>query len=108
MNNNKEKAFLIRKASTTFAIIFITLALFIVPWIIYQYIPAISSVLGYTGESFCTNPYVYIILIGIATVLSVFSMLLSWLLVKGPSHWKVFMIFEAVVLLNTLIAAFLN
>ncbi len=97
-----------RKAFTTLAIVVITIALVIAPWIIYQYTSAISAALGYTGQNFCTNPYVYKILIGIAVVLSVFSLLVSWLLVKGSSHWKVFMLFEAPILLNTFIAAFLQ
>ena len=108
MNNNKEKTSLTRKTYTVVAIVIITIAIIITPWLIYQYIPAMSAILGYTGDSFCANPYVYPTLIGIAVMLSVSSLLLSRLLVKGPSQWKVLIIFEAVVILNAFIAALLN
>ncbi len=108
IKNNNEKVFLPGDDFTFFAIVIITIALLIIPWIIDQYTPAMSAVLGYTGKNFCLNPYAYNILIVIGVVLSVISLLLSRLLVKSPSYWKVFMLFEAALLLSILIIAFLQ
>jgi len=86
------------------AAVIIAILLIIVPWILYQYNSAVSATLGYTGESWCANPYAYKIPIGIAVALGIFSVLLSRLLAKGRSQWILLIIFETIVLLNTTFA----
>lgn len=108
LNYKKEKSSRIRKASTIFAIVVIALVLLFVPWLIYQFIPAVSAFPGYTGESKCVYPYTNEILIGAVVVVSIVSKIASRLLIKGPAHWKVFLLFEVVLLVSTVIFMFLN
>ncbi len=93
------------KADIWVAIIVITLIFFILPWIISQDIPAISTVLGYTEQNFCVNPYLYKIMAGNAVILSFSSLLISLLLTKGRSRWIAFTLYEAAILLSTLLGA---
>ncbi|SRR6266567_5140769 len=84
-------------------IVSIAIVLLIIPWIIMQHIPAVSTTPGYTSETQCGYPYTYEILIGAAAVLSFINWFLSRLLVKNPSHWKVFLLFEVTLLVSTAI-----
>ncbi len=95
-----------RKVYKWITIVVIALILFSVPWIIYQFIPEVSTVPG-IGASKCLYPYTNQILIGVAILLSAINTLLtmlSGLFVKGLSHWKIFIIFEAVLLISTTIS----
>lgn len=95
------------KAPKISAIIIIAIVLLIVSWVIYGYSSSISAVLGYTGH-FCGDPYFYNIITGITVVLSVVNILLSRLLVTGSSRWKVFILFEAIVLLDTFFTVYVQ
>src|SRR5260370_34383811 len=108
--SNKEKLPGPRNASTTFAIVIISIILFSIPWMIYQFIPEVSTVPG-IGASKCLYPYTNQIFIAVAIVLSVINILITVVrgfLTKSSYHWKEFTIFETALLLGIAIAIVLN
>ncbi|MEK7571945.1 MAG: hypothetical protein AAB553_06760 [Patescibacteria group bacterium] len=103
---HKEKG--LGTAAAAVLICFLIIAVFISPWIVYYFIPEVSSLPGYSSPSRCNYAYLYLVIFGSIIPIAFLIYLISKRTLKHAYYFKVFLLLLFLLVVSTAIVAFGN